>query len=946
MATTVRKNERSWGIELISQINQFADANDLIIKHAGGESTVSERRGQNMFPDVVLYGDHDLSSILQGWELKMPDVPINDADFVHDAQRKATALNLNSCVIWNFTHVRLYVYDDQSNEFFEKKAWRNEEIKTRDDVQRYKSKWERTLQSVLTTVNDYLISGQVKKAFIGDVLTTISISRLVSENKFSVAAHLRECVNRDAIMGARLETWWNDIKSEYEGDENDKFPAYAKSVIINWANRIIFAHLIKTRQMTAYAIDELDYDSSPGEANEIFQTITEKSDFYNIFSSMPYDECLPEKAWNSLVELSLFLKNTPVKNISQRILQQVLEGSINISKRLVNGQYPTPPVLASLLSRMTIHNITGECFDGCCGTGTITNFIINYKKSKHIGAEQAMTTTWASDKFKLPLQIANLAMTSYDSINIPCRLFQRDILTLHPGDDVEIVNPQTGKKESYTLPLFDAFISNLPFVKSREISDDDIPYITDIKRAHQLSGRSDFSYYIALHLSNLVREGGYVGIVLSNSFLGTEAGSIFLNAIRNFFDDIRIHISGSGRWFQNADIVTALLVMRRKEYATESNNSISFFTWKRNLEIISSSSEYQEVIVNSSLLDQELNSDVIVRVNYSSEELESLKRLNVSYNSLFSNLKWLLDIECKMVPVSRYFEVFRGSRRGWDPMFFPSSDANIEPQFLKDVLMNARATDCYIAQPTTDRKAFCCDMELDELEEQRCLGALKWIQSFARETNETGRPLPEVLARANMKWYELTTDEEAEIFTTMNPDDRMFYSKFRQPTFINQRLIGLRRKRRTDNLDLLHALLNSIQSLFYIEAVGFGRGLGVLDINKDSISKCYMLNPAMLTEEQITVIMEKFTALSARGIVDINQDLSDPIRQEFDRTVLNAFGIGNYHDRIIDSLKTMRRIRKAVKQHTAELRPFRGSERYDPLIDQLLEHAADGDLPS
>ena len=161
--TTIRKNERSWAIELISQINQFSKENDLIIKHAGGESTVSERRGQNMFPDVILYGDHDLSSILQGWELKMPNVPINDAEFVHDAQRKATALNLNSCVIWNFTHVRLYVFDDNRQEFTERKKWDNNIIKTRDDVQRYKSKWEQTLQSVLTTVNEYLISGQVKK---------------------------------------------------------------------------------------------------------------------------------------------------------------------------------------------------------------------------------------------------------------------------------------------------------------------------------------------------------------------------------------------------------------------------------------------------------------------------------------------------------------------------------------------------------------------------------------------------------------------------------------------------------------------------------------------------------------------------------------------------------------------------------------------------------------
>lgn len=946
MATVIRKNERSWGIELISQINQFANANDLIIKHAGGESTVSERRGQNMFPDVVLYGDHDLSSILQGWELKMPDVPINDADFVHDAQRKATALHLNSCVIWNFTHVRLYVYDNQSHEFSEKRAWMNEEIKTRDDVQRYKSKWERTLQNVLITVNDYLISGQVKKAFIGDVLTTTSISRLVSQNKPRVAEHLRECVNRDAIMGARLETWWKDINSEYEGDEDDKFRAYAKSIIINWANRIIFAHLIKTRQMSAYAIDELDYDRTPMEANAIFRAITEKSDFYNIFSAMPYDDRLPEKTWDSLVELSLFLKSTPIKSISQRILQQVLEGSVNISKRLVNGQYPTPPVLASILSRMTIHDTTGACFDGCCGTGTIPNFIINYKKNKHIGAEQAMATTWASDKFKLPLQIANLAMTSYDSINLPCRLFQRDILTLHPGEMVEIVNPQTGKRESYKLPLFDAFISNLPFVKSREIPGDDIPYTTAIRLAHQLSGRSDFSYYIALHLRNLVRVGGYVGIILSNSFLGTEAGSIFLCAVRNSFDDIRIHLSGCDRWFQNADIVTALLVMRRKEDEAEGNDSISFFTWKRNLENISASREYQEAIINSSLLDQELNPEVIARVNYSADEIESLKQLNVSYNALFSNLKWLLEIGSKMVPVSRYFKVFRGSRRGWDAMFFPSTDAGIETQFLKDVLMNARATDSYVAHPTTGRKAFCCDMELDELEKQGCLGALKWIQDFARETNETGRPLPEVLARTNIKWYELTTDEEAEIFTMMNPDDRMFYAKFLQPTFINQRLIGLKRKRLTDNLDLLHALLNSILSLFYIEAVGFGRGLGVLDINKDSISKCYILNPALLSRGQTTDIMDKFSALTARGIVDINQDLNDPIRQEFDRTVLNAFGIESYYGRIVDSLKAMRRIRKAAKQHAAELRALRGDERYVPLTEQMLDHAADGNLPN
>lgn len=936
--TTIRKNERSWAIELISQINQFTTDNDLIIKRAGGEATVSEHKGQNMFPDVILFGDHDSSSILQGWELKMPDVPINDADFVHDAQRKATALNLNSCVIWNFTHVRLYVFDDNRQEFTERKKWDNNSIKTRDDVQRYKSKWEQTLQSVLTTVNDYLISGQVKKTFIGDVLATTSISRLVSENKFSVAAHLREMANRDAIMEARLETWWKEIKFEYEGDEEDKYPAYAKSVIINWANRIIFAHLIKHRQMSAYAIDELDYDITPEEGNTIFKLITEKSDFYNIFASMPYNDCLPEKTWASLVELSLFLKSTPIKDISQRILQQVLEGSVNISKRLVNGQYPTPPVLASILSRMTIHDVTGECFDGCCGTGTIPSFIIDYKKSKHIGSEKSMATTWASDKFKLPLQIANLAMTSYDTINMPCRLFQKDILTLHSGDEVEIVNPQTGVKETYMLPLFDSFISNLPFVKSRDIPKDDKAYTDIIKDAHQLSGRSDYSYYIALHIHSMIKEGGYVGIILSNSFLGSEAGYKFLHTVRELFDDIRIHISGSGRWFSNAEIVTALLVMRKRRQ-DDYRPGISFFKWQRNLDIISENRNYQDAIVNSSLLDQEIDGEVVTRVHYEDDSIVRLITLGISYNSMFIDQHWLLEIGHVLTPMNQVLSIIRGSRRGWDEMFYPSDDSGIEPEFLKDVLMNARSTDYYVAKP--DRKAFCCSLSIEELEDGGYNGALAWIRRFEHETNEKDKPLPKILARRDMHWYELKTDEIADICTMMNPDNRMFYAKFETPTFVNQRLIGLRRKKKEDDLDLMLALLNTTLSIFFIEAAGFGRGQCVLDFNKDSLSQCSMLNPALLTEKQVVDIKEKFSTLMARGIVDVEQDLQDPIRQDFDMTVLKAYGIEKYYDIIVNNLKSMRHIRKTVKQNILMQVRMPKNENNELQYETYLDKAAE-----
>lgn len=57
-------------------------------KSAGGESTLSVNK-KSMFPDVLLYEDEAQTKILQGWELKMPDVRITDEALITDATRKA-----------------------------------------------------------------------------------------------------------------------------------------------------------------------------------------------------------------------------------------------------------------------------------------------------------------------------------------------------------------------------------------------------------------------------------------------------------------------------------------------------------------------------------------------------------------------------------------------------------------------------------------------------------------------------------------------------------------------------------------------------------------------------------------------------------------------------------------------------------------------------------------
>ena len=136
MGTIVRRNERSWAIVIISEIRAMLKGMNLKIKSAGGESTLSVNK-KSMFPDVLLYEDEAQNRILQGWELKMPDVLITDEALIKDATRKAIALDLNSFVIWNFTYGKLYI-KSVSGDFEEAKVWSGtNHIKNREDVTTY-----------------------------------------------------------------------------------------------------------------------------------------------------------------------------------------------------------------------------------------------------------------------------------------------------------------------------------------------------------------------------------------------------------------------------------------------------------------------------------------------------------------------------------------------------------------------------------------------------------------------------------------------------------------------------------------------------------------------------------------------------------------------------------------------------------------------------------------
>jgi len=212
-----RKNERSWAIVIISEIRIMLNALNIKIKSAGGESTLSVNK-KSMFPDVLLYEDEAQTKILQGWELKMPDVLITDEALIADATRKAIALGLNSFVIWNFTYGKFYVKTDKGD-FEEVKVWTGTSyIKKREDVMTYKNEWLPVIKEIVLTVNEYLVNGKISAA---PIITTISDGLITEAEQLRQVFGIR---SKNPLDRRAVDIpMYNDERKGFADEQDDVF---------------------------------------------------------------------------------------------------------------------------------------------------------------------------------------------------------------------------------------------------------------------------------------------------------------------------------------------------------------------------------------------------------------------------------------------------------------------------------------------------------------------------------------------------------------------------------------------------------------------------------------------------------------------------------------------------------------------------------------------------
>jgi len=916
----INYNERSWAIDVISEINLILQNKGWHFMSAGGESTIVNDKS-SLFPDVLIFKDKSKDVILQGWELKMPDTQINDAELIGNAVKKAKILQRESFILWNVKSAVLYTKQGEIFKIF--KSWNDININARVEVKQKESLWKGLLTIILQDLNNFFELGVISDDVLVDILAVDAVIDVVLENISSTATNLKNVTKRQSKLDAEINKWWLSSATEYgfnptsETDKKSKFNTLSKVILTDWVFKIIFANVIKRHFNEARAIEKIKDGTTIDHAGTIIRTISEHCNFWNIFSSNLAIEYISSNAWSQIVQLNQFLSSINLEEIEIGILHRLLESSIASAKRKVAGQFATPKKLAELLTRLTIENKEGIVIDPCCGTGTIINQAYLLKEEYEIDQDTIVNSVWASDKHSFPIQLSTLTMTKPNTIGKVLNIFRADVIDLKIGTPIEFKDPNNGNIIEKTFPCVDYVVSNLPFIKSKEIRVLN-PNITLINQSIkdktksnvELSGKSDIFAFIPFYLHSILSEKGKIGLVLSNAWLGTDYGELFLQLVQSYFDIEIVVISAKGKWFNNADVVTTLFIASKRDPETvlDLQRKIFFCTLMEKIDSIDDIKQLSESI----LLCED--SENVVTQTYSINQIKQLEAIGIPWCGYFSDLSWLNTVSNKLVNCNQIFNFTRGERRGWNALFYPASGHNIEADYIKPVLKNLKGAPGLFC--TADKEAFCCSKSISELEELNHTGALNWINSFKNQNNKTGVPLIKTLSKANMYWYEMKTYNMADFVANINYDKSLFIASFSNRSFIDQRMIGLSIKPeyQQENKKLLLALLNSTLSMFFIESYGFGRGLGALDLRETKFERDFkVLNPKVLSDKQKSNILAAFESIAQRNRFPLEQELEQVDRIYFEGLLFDYFGISDCYNSVKKSLKHLYKIRFSVK---------------------------------
>jgi type I restriction-modification system DNA methylase subunit len=431
--------------------------------------------------------------------------------------------------------------------------------------------------------------------------------------------------------------------------------------------------------------------------NEYFEKAVELSnDFEAIFRTGVYDVTENdvvenEEVLNALDWLIRYLGQYKIEELGD-IIGYIYEELIPPEERHVLGQFYTPKPIAELIVRWAVRSPDDKVLDPGCGSGT---FLVetykrlaelklkrSFKEIKHVPKdvhEQILSQLYGIDinEFPAHLTAMNLAMKNVRMPSPSLNVFKRDYFTILPGHKTvapyEIKTPKGEKKVEVVFKDFDAVVGNPPYTRWNEIRVETREMISELYRKvlrkynlrKFVTGGAIPGIFVPwiIHSTNFLREGGRLGMIISDSWLGTQYGVNFVKYLADKFKIVAI-IDLAERVFEVPLIGACIILLEKTSNKNErDSNNIVFVYLKKQYDV----DTILRTIEDAREGKVEPREGMIISVIIQGELYRHLEKGDVKPITLFFNVKDIINAIASTKNVVNLGDLFQPSEgnTGW-----------------------------------------------------------------------------------------------------------------------------------------------------------------------------------------------------------------------------------------------------------------------------------------
>ncbi|MEM4030184.1 MAG: N-6 DNA methylase [Thermofilaceae archaeon] len=804
----------------------------------------------------------------------------------------------------------------------------------------------------------------------------------------------------EPLIGERLRTD-RDFRLLYEEATREMgyrpdAPQLAREMAYIFMNKIVFYKVLE-RHYEGLGGRRLRRIGAPDARSflEVLQryfarAVETTGNFEPVFYTGIYDQIVLPDDPLVLEEVDTFIEDMDrykLEELSSDVVGFVYEELIPAEERHALGQFYTPPAIAELIVKWAVRGPEDKVLDPGCGSGT---FLVKaykrllelkgYKEPNEKVHKEILSQLYGFDinPFPLHLTALNLASRYIKAPSADINTVLTDFFRVRAGQVVftpyVIKTPAGERKREMVIPKFDAVVANPPYTRWAEIPEETRTAISDAlgdlltkyNLTAQVRRGVEPSVYIhfVMHSLSMLKEGGRLGMIISDSWLQTDYGVHFGNFLLDHFK-IKAVIDISARVFPVPLIGACIILLEKCSNEEERNANRAVFVY---LDLERGGELRVDEVLDAIENPEKYEGRYYIRVVKQGDIPRDRKWINL----IFDADAILSELKKRTIRLGELFDVSRGNsvwsiwavKHGRRPdlgakEFFYLNENRVQHYGLKDyaypALTNARYAKWFTFtkedwEKLKERGAQCylfiCHKPREELP-ANVLDYIRWgeteCRTKIRSTRGGGRICSQAVAcqareeRSNLfyGWYDLGGVREASIMAIRQSQYKTRFFLAMHPIATYDAILTFIPKEKLNGLHLkaLLACLNSSFTQLYIESKGRVTGMGVIALEIRHAEEMPILDVRELGRDDLRRLASLFDKLEGEarrlGGADTKENIEElweTVIKEIDEEVARILGLPVEMARIAKMLAKTMMMRRLQRAEEARPGAIRGEE--------------------